>query len=165
MRIWNSYENKNEQAHQIAEYLHETYPDNAYFHRYYARMLYVRGFYADMERESKSIMQRIDSGMVGYEETSGRYAAFFLGQLGEIRRQSDIAKKYYELTVRYTEATGATDSGYYLYALIALGEIADKDGNRELARKYFKEVKSKAAKKDEAFKDAKRRLKQLDKGD
>ncbi|MBS1545339.1 MAG: tol-pal system protein YbgF [Bacteroidetes bacterium] len=165
MRIWNSYENKNEQAHQIAEYLHETYPDNAYFHRYYARMLYVRGFYADMERESRNILQRIDSGMVGYEETSGRYAAFFLGQLGEIRRQSDIAKKYYELTVRYTEATGATDSGYYLYALIALGEIADKEGNRELARKYFKEVKSKAGKKDEAFKDAKRRLKQLDKGD
>lgn len=165
MRIWNSYENKNEQAHQIAEYLHQTYPDNAYFHRYYARMLYARGLYADMERESKDILQRIDSGMVGYEATSGRYAAFFLGQLGEIRRQQDVAKKYYQMTARYTEETGATDSGYYLYSLIALGEIADREGNKEVARKYFKEVKSKAGRKDEAFKDAKRRLKQMDKGD
>ncbi len=39
MRIWNSYENKNEQALQLAEYLFKTYPDNPYFHRYYARML------------------------------------------------------------------------------------------------------------------------------
>ena len=56
-------------------------------------------------------------------------------------------------------------SGYYLYSLIALGEIADKQGNKAEARKYFKDVKSKAGRKDEAFKDAKRRLKDLEKKD
>ena len=165
MRIWNSYENKNEQAHQLAEYLHQTYPDNPYFHRYYARMLYARGLYPEMERESKAILARIDSGMIGYEATSGRYAAFFLGQLGETRRQSEEAKKYYQIAIQYAEQSGATDSGYYLYSLIALGEIAQKQGNKAEARKYFKEVKSKAARKDEAFKDAKRRLKNMEKGD
>lgn len=165
MRIWNSYENKNEQAHQLAEYLHQTYPDNPYFHRYYARMLYARGLYPEMERESKAILARIDSGMIGYEATSGRYAAFFLGQLGETRRQSEEAKKYYQIAIQYAEQSGATDSGYYLYSLIALGEIAQKQGNKAEARKYFKEVKNKAARKDEAFKDAKRRLKNMEKGD
>lgn len=165
MRIWNSYENKNEQAHQLAEYLHQTYPDNPYFHRYYARMLYARGLYTEMERESKAILVRIDSGMIGYEATSGRYAAFFLGQLGESRRQPEEAKKYYQIAVRYAEQSDATDSGYYLYSLIALGEIAQKQGNKAEARKYFNEVKSKAARKDEAFKDAKRRLKKMEKGD
>ncbi len=165
MRIWNSYENKNEQAHQLAEYLHQTYPDNPYFHRYYARMLYARGLYPEMERESKAILARIDSGMIGYEATSGRYAAFFLGQLGESRRQSEEAKKYYQIAIQYAEQSGATDSGYYLYSLIALGEIAQKQGNKAEARKYFKEVKNKAARKDEAFKDAKRRLKNMEKGD
>ena len=165
MRIWNSYENKNEQALQLSEYLHQTYPDNPYFHRYYARMLYATGQYADMERESKSILVRIDSGMVGYEATSGRYAAFFLGQLGDGRRQLQDAKKYYLLAVQYAEQSGSTDSGYYLYSLIALGEIAEKQGNKAEASKYFKEVKKKAARKDEAFKDAKRRLKELEKGD
>ncbi|CAN5417737.1 hypothetical protein BH09BAC3_BH09BAC3_05620 [soil metagenome] len=165
MRIWNSYENKNERALQLSEYLYTTYPDNPYFHRYYARMLYSRGMFPDMERESKSIIARIDSGMLGYEATSGRYAAFFLGQLGEARRQPEFAKKYYLMCVRYSEQSGATESGYYLYTLIALGEIASKEGQTAQARKYFNEVKSKAGRKDEAFKDAKRRLKNLEKDD
>jgi len=165
MRIYNSYENKNEQALQLAEYLFKTYPDNPYFHRYYARMLYSRGMYADMERESKAILARIDSGDIGYEATSGRYASFFLGQLGDFRRNRVDAKKNYLLTVKYAEQTGATKSGYYLYSLIALGEIAGQEGDKKLAKKYFEEAKKKADRKDEAFKDAKRRLKNLDKGD
>ena len=165
MRIYNSYENQNEQAMQLATYLFQTYPDNAYFHRYYARMLYTRGMYSDMERESKAILMRIDSGDVGYEATSGRYASFFLGQLGEFRKKREDAKKYYLLTVKFSEQTGATKSGYYLYSLIALGEIASQEGDKKLAKKYFEDVKKKADRKDEAFKDAKRRLKNLDKGD
>ncbi|HWA33434.1 MAG TPA: hypothetical protein VG737_04865, partial [Cyclobacteriaceae bacterium] len=165
MRIWNSFENKNEQAQQLAEYLHQTYPDNPYFHRYYARVLYARGLYPDMQRESLAILARLDSGMTGYEETSGRYAAFFLGQYAEARHATADAKKYYELAVKYSEMTGANDSGYYLYSLIALGEIAQKQGNAAEAKRYFKEVKSKAGRKDEAFKDAKRRLKKLEKED
>ncbi|MDZ4715349.1 MAG: tol-pal system protein YbgF [Cytophagales bacterium] len=165
MRIWNSYENKNAEAHQLAEYLHQTYPDNPYFHRYYARMLYARGMYVDMERESKAILSRIDSGMIGYEATSGRYASFFLGQLGEARSNSEEAKTNYLRTLQFAEESGATSSGYYLYSLIALGEIAAQQGDKTLARKYFKEARSKASRKDEAFKDAKRRLKNLEKGD
>lgn len=165
MRIWNSYENKNEQALQLAEYLHQTYPDNPYFHRYYARMLYATGAYADMERVSKEVLARIDSGAIGYEATSGRYAAFFLGQLGEGRRQLPEAKKYYLRAVQFAEQSGATESGYYLYSLIALGEIAEKQGDKAEASRYFKDVKKKAGRKDEAFKDAKRRLKELEKRD
>ena len=56
MRIWNSYENKNDQALQLSEYLHTTYPDNAYFHRYYARMLYARGMFPELEVQSKEIL-------------------------------------------------------------------------------------------------------------
>lgn len=165
MRILNSYENDQVRAFQISQYLYETYPDNPYFHRYYARMLYARGMHAEMERQSKSILMRIDSADVGYEATSGRYAAFFLGQLYENQRKLDEAKKYYELAVRYAQQIGATDSGYYLYSLISLGEINDKQGNKEEAKQYFKEVKKKAGRKDEAYKDAKKRLKKLEKDD
>ena len=69
------------------------------------------------------------------------------------------------MAVHYAEQSGATESGYYLYSLIALGEIAQKQGNKEEAGKYFREVKDKAGRKDEAFKDAKRRLKNLEKKD
>ncbi len=165
MRILNSYENDQPRAFQISQYLMETYPDNPYFHRYYARMLYSTGRFREAEKVCFKIIERIDSGMVGYEATSGRYAAFFLGQIQEARGNLDEAKKYYELCIKYAEEIGATESGYYLYSIIALGEIAQKQGNKAEARKYFKEAKKKAGRKDEAFKDAKRRLKRMEKGD
>jgi tetratricopeptide (TPR) repeat protein len=165
MRIWNSYENDQLHAFQLSEYLYQTFPDNPYFHRYYARMLYARGMYPEMEEQSKLILARIEKGDLGYEGTSGRYAAFFLGQFYEAQRKLDDAKKYYEQTIKFAESTGSTESGYYLFSLISLGEIAQKQGNKEEAKRYFKDVKKKSGRKDEAFKDAKRRLKNLEKGD
>jgi tetratricopeptide (TPR) repeat protein len=165
MRILNSYENDQQRAFQISEYLYSQYPDNPFFHRYYARMLYSMGRFAEAEKSSKEILQRIDSAQIGYEATSGRYAAFFLGQIYEARKKLEESKAYYKLCMKYAEQIGATDTGYYLYSMIALGEIAEKQGNRAEAKKYFKDVKKKAGRKDEAFKDAKRRLKGLEKGD
>lgn len=165
MRISNSYENDQPRAFQLSEYLHQTFPDNPYFHRYYARMLYAQGLYPALEKEAKMILTRIDSGMVGYEATSGRYAAFYLGQLYGAQRNLDAAKKYYLLAVKFAEEIEATESGYYLYSLIELGEIAEKQGNKAEAKKYFTLVKKKAGRKEEAFKDAKRRLKKLEKVD
>jgi len=165
MRILNSYENDQPRAFQISEYLHTTYPNNPYFHRYYARMLYSMGKFTQAEPSCQSILMKIDSGQVGYEATSGRYAAFFLGQIYEARQKLDEAKKYYLVCMKYAEQIGSTDSGYYLFSMIALGEIAGRQGNRAEARRWFKEVKDKADRKDEAFKDAKRRLKRMEKGD
>jgi tetratricopeptide (TPR) repeat protein len=165
MRILNSYENDQPRAFQISEYLYTSYPDNPFFHRYYARMLYSNGRYAEAEGVCKTILQRIDSAQIGYEATSGRYAAFFLGQIYEARRKYDEAKVYYQRCMKFAEQNGDVEAGYYLYSMIALGEIAEKQGNKAEAKKWFKEVKKIAPRKDEAFKDAKRRLKGLEKGD
>jgi hypothetical protein len=162
MRILNSYENDQRGAFQISEYLYQTYPDNPYFHRYYARMLYYQSKFTEAEPVCKDILHHIDSGKVGYEATSGRYAAFFLGQIYEARQKLDVAKQYYQLCMKYAEQIEATESGYYLYSMIALGEIAEKQGNKGEAKKWFKDVKKKAGRKDEAFKDARRRLKKME---
>jgi tetratricopeptide (TPR) repeat protein len=165
MRISASYEHDPNRAFQISEYLHQTYPDNPYFHRYYARMLYTKGMYPELEIESKKILERIDGGQFGYEATSGRYVSFFLGQYYSSQHKLDDAKFYYLLAVKFAKQIDATESGYYLYSLIELGEIAEKQGKKAEAKKYFKEVKDKAGRKEEAFKDAKRRLKALEKND
>lgn len=165
MRIMNNYENDQAKAHQVAEYLYQTYPNNPYFHRYYARMLYSRGMYPELEKQSKRILDLIDSAKFGYEATSGRYAAFFLGQMYDFQRKWEEAKKYYLLSIKYAEQIEATESGYYLYSLIALGEINERQGNKTEAKKYFTLVKKKAKRKDEAYKDAKRRLKKIDSKD
>lgn len=165
MRILNSYENDQPRAFQLSEYLFKTYPKNPYFHRYYARMLYSMGRFLEAEPVCKNILAKIDSAQLGYEATSGRYAAFFLGQIYEARGKLDDAKLYYLKCMQFAQQIGATDSGYYLYSMIALGEIAEKQGKKAEAKKWFKLVKSKADRKDEAFKDAKKRLKNLEKGD
>lgn len=165
MRILNSYENDQPRAFQLSEYLFQTYPNNPYFHRYYARMLYSQGRFGEAEPVCKTILTKIDSGQVGYEATSGRYAAFFLGQIYQARKKYDDAKKYYQMCIKFAEKIGSADSGYSLYSMIALGEIAQAQGNKAEAKKYFNEVKKKTGKKDEAYKDAKRRLKKLEKGD
>jgi hypothetical protein len=163
MRILAGYENDLQRAYQISEYLHQTYPDNPYFHRYYARMLYSLNVHPKMEEESAKILQRIDSGRFGYEAVSGRYASFFLGQLNDVYRKWDDAIRYYTLCVKYSEEVGATDSGYYLYSLISLGEIYSKKKDKTTAKKYFTLVKKHAGRKEEAYKDAKQRLKSLEK--
>ena len=163
MRILAGYENDFQRAFQISEYLHQTYPDNPYFHRYYARMLYSLNMHPKMEEQSMQILQRIDSGRFGYEAVSGRYASFFLGQFNDAQRKLDDAIKYYSLCVKYSEQIDATDSGYYLYSLISLGEIYYQKKDKATAKKYFNLVKKKAGRKDEAYKDAKQRLKKLEK--
>ncbi len=165
MRILNSYENDQQRAYQLAEYLYTTYPNNPYFHRYYARVLYSRGMHTELELQSKKIIEKINSGQIGYEATSGRYAAFFLGQLYDARKRPDEAEKYYLLAVKFAEEIGATETGYYLYSLIALGEINQQKGNKREAKRYFELVKKKSGRKDEAHKDAKKRLKNMEKRD
>lgn len=165
MRIQNSYENNQFEAMQISQYLYENYPDNPFFHRYYARMLYSMGRFTDADTVCRSILRKIESKQIGYEATSGRYASFFLGQIYEARKKLDEAKIYYNQCIKFAEEIEATDSGYYLYSLIALGEISEKQGDKKAAKKYFELAKKRSNRKDEAFKDARRRLKKLEKGD
>lgn len=161
MRILGNYENNKSRALQISEYLHQTYPDNPYFHRYYARLLYTSGKFSATKPIAENIMARIDSGMLGYEATSGRYAAFFLGQIYESRKEYEEAKKYYLRAKEFSEEIDATDSGYYLYSLLSLGEIYQKEGNEKEAKKYFKLVKKQAKRSDSAHEKARERLREF----
>jgi len=130
MRILNSYEDDQPRAMQLSEYLYQTYPNNPYFHRYYGRMLYSSGRYAQAEPVCLSILAKIDSAQLGYEATSGRYASFYLGEIYDARKKYDEAKKYYKLCVKFAKDIEATETGYYFYSLIALGEIAEREGNK-----------------------------------
>ncbi|GAA0891447.1 hypothetical protein GCM10009122_11260 [Fulvivirga kasyanovii] len=161
MRIMGSYENNKSKALQIGEYLHQTYPDNPYFHRYYARLLYTSGKFSATKPVAEAILARIDSGMIGYEATSGRYAAFFLGQIHESRKEYQEAKKYYLKAKEFSEQINATDTGYYLYSLLSLGEIYQQEGNEKEAKKYLKLVKKHAKRSDDVHEKARERLREF----
>lgn len=149
------------EAMQVAEYLHETYPDNAFFHRWYARVLYQTGRRAETEKVCLDIMARLDSGMVGYESQTGRYASYFLGTIYRGRKDLEKAKFYFQKSREFAEKSGSTDKGYYFYSILYLGEIALIEGDKKKAEAYYKEVKKLAGRKDGAWKQAKKKLKDM----
>jgi len=159
MRILASEYGNYSEALRIAEYLHNTYPNNPIFHRYYVRYLYSTHNYDVMESEAKQLLERIDSTVLGYEATSGRYAGFFLGQMYEGRKELDSAKFYYNRAVAFGEENEAYETGYFLYSLLGLGRIADEQGKKEESKAYLKKIKKYANRKNPAHKAARAYLK------
>ena len=157
MRILAIEEGKPYEALQVSQYLAETFPDNPYFQRFYARLLYSTGKLTKTEEVSLDILAKIGSGMVGYEATSGRYAAFFLGEVYSRRMMTDKAKEYYQKAVQFGEEAEAEESGYYLYALLNLAKIAEEEGEKKMARNYYRQVKKYAKRSHPAHKEARRR--------
>ncbi|MEN8250018.1 MAG: tetratricopeptide repeat protein [Bacteroidota bacterium] len=148
-------------ALNIAEYLFKHYPENPYFHKYYARYLYSLHRYKKAEPVALEILSRIDSAQVGYEANSGRYASFFLGQIYQYWRRYEDAEKYYLRTVEFAEEIDEVKTGYTLYSILNLGRLAKKDGRKKEAKAYFRRVKKLASRKQGVYKSAKKELKEL----
>jgi tetratricopeptide (TPR) repeat protein len=161
MRILLFEENDVKGSMQIAEYLHNLYPDNAYFHRFYVRLLYQTGRYDEAIAECKEIINRIDLSMDGYEYNSGRYAAFFLGHIFEIRHELEESKKYFKYAIDYGVLTDSQKKGYHINALVHLGRIAVKEQQWQQAKDYYQEVRDHTKRKNWANKEAKKRLKEI----
>ncbi|GJM28474.1 MAG: hypothetical protein DHS20C17_11090 [Cyclobacteriaceae bacterium] len=159
MRILAIEEQELIRALQVSEYLSTTFPDNSYFHRFYARLLYTTGKHWQAEKESLNIIQKIDSGKVGYGPVTGRYAAFFLGQIYTHKQQFEDAELYYQRAVSFAEQSDDLESGYYLFSLIGLGDIAQQTGDPRGARELYKRVKKEAKSSHPAHDRAKDRLK------
>lgn len=153
-RLYASEEKQPYKALAITDYLHNKFPNNPYFHRSYARHLYTVGRISESKEQSEEILKRIDEKWTGYEANSGRYAAFYLAQYYDRVNDRANAKKYYLQTLSYGEESESQESGYYLYALIALGKMANEDKNKAQAKEYFNKVKKYAKRKHPAHKEA-----------
>ncbi|MFY0651312.1 MAG: tol-pal system protein YbgF [Cyclobacteriaceae bacterium] len=163
MRIMANEENKPHEALNTARYLSKTFPNNPYFHRFYTQTLYRIRRLDEAEIEAKSILNKLDSGYVGYESNNGRYASFFLGEIKMKQGQKEEAKKYYERAIKFGLEANAEKKGYHLYSLLNLGKIAFQQKERELAKEYFKEVRKLAKGKHPANKLASRYMKEMKK--
>jgi tetratricopeptide (TPR) repeat protein len=159
MRIY-SDENQNDKAYYLSKYLNETFPDNAYFERYYARMAFMEGRINEAEMVSLNILRKLDNQMPGYEATSGRYASYYLGYIYHfIQRDTEKAKQYYKRAVNFAEEAKAYDSGYYWSSLVSLARMYDKENNFTESENYYSQILERAEKKSEAYKEAKEYMK------
>src|SRR5690554_394511 len=158
-RLYASEEKRPYDALRITSYLHDKYPNNPYFHRFYARQLYAVGRTAEAKDVSLEILRRIDANQVGYEANSRRYAAFFAAQYFEKVNQPVEAEKFYRRAISFGEEAESEESGYHLYSLIHLGELTLNRGDKKAAKGYFNQVKKLAKRKHPAHKEARDFLK------
>ncbi len=63
--------------------------------------------------------------------------------------------------MQYGEDAGATDKGYYIYSLVHLARIAEKEGNKASAKNYYTKVKKVTNRKHAANEEAREHLKKL----
>ncbi len=152
-------ENMNEKAYGMAKYTSETFPDNPYFHRYYARAAFLSGNMEEATSLAKEILRRLDQHQVGYEATSGRYASYILGYyaLYVYRNQSE-ATNYFKQCMAFSTSTDAMDSGYYWASLLGLARISYQQQNYDQAVDYCKQVLEHAEKKSAQYTEAKKLL-------
>ena len=138
MRILNNEEDPSGEALPVARQLAMEYPENAYFQRYHAFLAFGQGEFVDCERTSKAILNGLNRGLPGYEGTSGRYAAYFLGYLMD-HRYGDVAqaKNYYQRCIVSSESTGDTSGGFYLFTHTNMARIAVREKDLPTARRYY----------------------------
>jgi tetratricopeptide (TPR) repeat protein len=162
MRIYFNEEDDDRSALPFSEYLARTFPDNPYFQRIYARIVFTLGNWKECKEVSESILYKINIGMPGYEETSGRYAAFFLGRIYKSGGNFEKAKEYYKKAMAFAEKTDATKQNYYLHAAADLARMSDKEKDVASARQYYETIVDKTDHKNELHKEAKEYLKKTE---
>jgi hypothetical protein len=155
-------EGQNDKCFELAKYMHQVYPDNPYFHRYFARQSFVNASFSDAEREAKDILEKIKNLYPGYEATSGRYAAYILAYINKnVHHNPSKAKEYYTMAMDYAKQNKASDSGYYLASELELGKMAEAAGEYNEAMAYYKDVEDKAERKSNQHAEAKKLIKDL----
>jgi hypothetical protein len=160
MKIYANEENNSNEALPISRYLAYKYPNNAYFQRFYARLVFLQGNFNETERISSDILDKLAKGMPGYEAIGGRYATYFLGYIYQNKHHDlNKARDYYQQCVIFAQQTNEATSGYALYALLNLGRIAATQKDYKMARLHYERVKNVAEKKSEPCKEAKEWLK------
>lgn len=158
------YENQYAKSYDLAKYMHQTYPDNPYFERYYLRSAFVRGYTTEADAIAVRLLEKISRGNTGYEAVTGRNAAYVLGYYNQhYYNNLPKAKEYYEKTVDFSTQAKAFTAGYYLSALVGLAKIAEANKDYEAALAHYKTVLDKGERKSSQYKEAKEAIGNLNK--
>ncbi|AKD02185.1 hypothetical protein POKO110462_21770 [Pontibacter korlensis] len=165
MKILANEEKQMHEALQVSEELALKYPDNAYFQRFYARLLFVNGHFTKAERVSQDILTKLEQQMPGYESVSGRYASYILAYVNQHKyRDFEKAKAHYRDAIMYAEMTNERDSGYFINSYLNLARIAKQQNDIASAKTYYSVVLKASDKKSANYKEAKKYLKENKKG-
>jgi len=142
LQIYYSFENNNYEALQLAQELHDKYPQNAYFHRYLGRCLVRMGMTTEYEKEWREVFNRAIDKKIGYNSIAAREATYYIGVALMNRNNLDDALKYFQKSVEGSLTIDKKPSGFYIFALLKIGNIYDLKSNRNQAKSYYNKVLS-----------------------
>jgi hypothetical protein len=148
----------------MAAQMHSMYPNNSFFHRFVARNAFALGRLNDAEVYSKQLLDNLEAGKYGYGANDGRYGAYILGYIYQVKYKNNAtAKVYYQKSIQYALDNNSKETGYYASANLALAKIAIADGELKNATNYLEEAMKNSDKKSNTYNDAKKELNNLNK--
>lgn len=160
MRIYLS-ERKLLKALQLSKYLHDTYPNNSIFHKYYTQILYQNGRISEAFLSARDIIKKYKLNTFGYNQDEARISHFFIGEYYFTKMDFKNAVINYEKAIKLAEIAGKEKLGYSYYSHYYLGKIYFDMGDFKKSKVYFKNVIKLTNRKDELNQSAKLNLKKI----
>ena len=143
----------------IIEQLYGKYPNNPYFERQYAYLLYRNGEMNKMREICESILKKVALKNKGYDNNTARYSCFFLGKYYNAIKNYERAKFYFLETIFYLKKINLTKSTFYISSLRQLAKYEIEKDNLKEACYYYSKIKENTDKNSYFNKEAKKYLK------
>jgi len=138
LQAYYSFEKDYRIAHYWSEILFRKYPNNPYFHRYYARCLNKTGNWDSLEVEWRELVKRSISRMEGYNNLTALEGLYYIGLAVQRKGKHEDAITYFLKTIEVADFIGDLENGYKLSALYKLAYSYERTNNIKKAKEYYK---------------------------
>ena len=156
-----SGENNLKKSLYLSQYLHNTFPNNSIFHRYYSQQLYRTSNLALCKIESLKIIDYYKNRKFGYNQNDIRLAHFFLGEVFFSERKFENSIFHLKKSLEFSNGFKNKKLGYTIYSNFLLGKLHLKIGKNIEARLYFKKVLKLTNRKDKLYIESREYIKKL----
>ncbi len=143
MHIFYRFERDYNKSLASARELYERYPRNSLFHKYVARSNQRLGRQDEAEEQWREILRRCIAKELGYDAILARESMYYIGNSLFIRGDNEMALKYLSKSQYFSERIDEEkdeDSGFQVLAVLKVGQIYDRLGRRDEARKQYERV-------------------------
>ncbi len=143
MQILYFNERNYREGYELAYMLHNRFPNNPLFLRYYGRFNVALGRWEEAYNTFLPILDRYEQGQKGYSLAAVREAEYYVAQYLFINKEFEEALNHYAAVLDYSEQIDSDiQSGFVILATLRKGMIFDVLGEREKALEYYRSVSS-----------------------
>jgi tetratricopeptide (TPR) repeat protein len=143
LQAFYSFDRNNSKALEIAQSLHERFPNNPYFHRYLGKCQIRVGDFKSMEALWREVLMLHINKKPGYDNLTAREALFNIGWALQKRKDYKMAIKYLNKCIEASKMLDEEDgeiSGYRIEAELKVADCHYRLENYDKAIAVYKKV-------------------------